>query len=224
MEDGREQRPEQRLTFSQTKDFLVSRVATTSFLGGLVGGSAGYFVGGDMSLRLGTGWLIAGGVIGLQFYGTALLLQALRKTDDWANYGVSGAVSLLSAVKYLEHANVIPKSGSRAMGSTLLIGFVSGAAYKFGEGAVYGFAREKWIKNRYMLKYEAKLVDFPGVENYSGRTPGYYTDYSKSPSVVPVKPWNYPGRPFMPNAPKDDDPGAGGWSGDPVSGSDGQKL
>jgi hypothetical protein len=187
------------VSFSETKNFLVSRVSVSAFLGGIIGGSAGYFVGGDMFLRLGSAWSVAGGVFGFQFYGTALLLQALRGADDWMNYGISGSLSMVSTMKYLEHSNIIPKSGSLQGVSALLLGFTSGVIYKFAEGAIYEVAREKWIKNRYILKHEAKLMDSPGIENYSGRTPGYYTE--RGPSSVPVKPWNYPGRPFMPNAP-----------------------
>ena len=195
------ERPQQQagVSFSEAKRFLASRVSVSAFLGGLLGGSAGYFVGGDMFLRLGTGWTIAGGVVGLQFYGTALLLQALRGVDDWANYGVSGSFTLASTMKYLEHSNIIPKSGYMTGASALLLGFTSGAMYKFAEGALYEVAREKWIKNRYILKHEAKVMDSPGIENYSGRTPGYYTE--RGTSTVPAKPWNYPGRPYMPNAP-----------------------
>jgi hypothetical protein len=187
------------VSFAEAKRFMISRVSVSAFLGGLLGGSAGYFVGGDMFLRLGTGWTIAGGVIGLQFYGTALILQALRGVDDWANYGVSGSFSMVSTMKYLEHSNIIPKSGYVPGLTALLLGFTSGTIYKFAEGTVYEVAREKWIKNRYILKHEAKVMDSPGIENYSGRTPGYYTE--RGPSSVPVKPWNYPGRPYMPNAP-----------------------
>lgn len=145
------------LSYNEVKNYYKDRIIPCASIGGLLGLSSGYFIG-DLGLRLGTAWTIAGGVIGFQYFTTTLLLKLIRNKDDVSNYGISGGLTTITAIKYLELSNIIPKSHFSSNIGAIVIGISAGMLYKFTESSFFELLRETWISRRHYLKHVSKPI------------------------------------------------------------------
>ena len=145
------------ISYEEVKSYYQYRVPSCSLLGGVIGGTAGYFIG-DISLRLGSAWTVAGGVLGIQFFTTTLLLKLLRSKDDEINYGLAGGITTLTSIKYLELSNIISRSPLSSNFGVVVVGVATGMLFKFTEGVFYDFLRDHWISRRHYLKHISRPI------------------------------------------------------------------
>lgn len=134
------------------KDCLLSRVPVTASLGLLSGMSSGHVIG-NIVLRLGISWGAGGAALGLQFFGTSLAIQAIRQKDDFMNYGISGAITSIASLKYLELVGFFPKSGYGKIGGAVVFGLATGIIFKLLEAPVFNTCRSGWLASRHYLKH-----------------------------------------------------------------------
>jgi hypothetical protein len=142
----------QKVTFNEAKYYLTSRIMSFTVLGGVSGLSMGHYIGDSMT-RLGPAWAIGGGVLGLQFFGGALILKAIRGKDDVRNYATSGAVTCITTLKYFEFIGVFRKSGASKAALAGVVGLIGGIFYNYGSEFLFSGARHVWLENRQHLKH-----------------------------------------------------------------------
>ena len=182
----------EKLTFDEAKSYIVPRVLTFATLGAASGISAGHYIG-DSMLRLGPAWCIGGGVMGMQFFGGALALRAIRGKDDIRNYGASGMITSMSTLKYFEFTGVFRRSGAGTGAVAGVVGLLIGIFYKLGADITYDFSRQAWLDNRRHQRYvspyrEARpLPKRPLPRELIGMVPPLQEGMSFEPPPLPTE-------------------------------------
>lgn len=166
MEDHKTERdPENKprnvsTSYLGARNYMFMRTVNSAIGGGLIGFSSGYYMG-NMGVRLGISWAVAGGCLGAQFFGGVLAMRAIRNgEEDLRNYAVSGIFAALSLGKYLELVGSVPKHSLAKNLQIMFTGSIFGMVYHLSENFVYGNCREFWVQTRSQLKYDSPYRQF----------------------------------------------------------------
>lgn len=132
--------PKYDLSLKEAQVYLQNRVPVTSFIGGLTGTAAGYYIG-DMMGLYGYSGAFGAGLASTAFYGTNYLLRCARQQDDVYNYAASGCIN-----GFWIAAGLSRSSKKGAVGAAC--GILFGVGYKVGGDWLYDMSRSAWLNYR----------------------------------------------------------------------------